>query len=79
MKESLCDSKAAIVQRISRIHFGGLSHRGTRDAIATAEEIIERVAAVAAKNAKCKRHDQPLFILIQGLFDLSKAFDNIDR
>ena len=78
-------SKCGLVQvfcrpkNISRIQFGGLPYRGTRDAIAIVEDITERVATIAAKRAKSKRHDQKLFIVIQGLFDLSKAFDKIDR
>ncbi|CAK0840038.1 unnamed protein product [Prorocentrum cordatum] len=58
------------------VQFGGLPWRSTRDAIGIVKEIINRVTCAANKR---RSHARSRWILVQALFDLGKAFDNVDR
>ena len=69
--------KAAIAKTINRCQFGGLPGRGTREAVAMVEEIIERLKNWKPPNGK--RGKKKLRILVAILFDLEKAFDKVPR
>ena len=58
------------------MQFGGLPGRGTRDAIAAVQDIFSRFCSLGLGGPPRRR---PLRIMAVVLFDLSKAFDCIDR
>ena len=76
MKQAMDREGPTLRAGASLVQFGALPARGTRDAILIVDEIAQRVAAFSAKQPRARR--EPLMVF-QVLFDLSKAFDLIDR
>ena len=61
---------------ISYTQFGGLPRRGARDAIGI---VLEGAMRLKDMLRASKSRNKPLTVLVQAFFDLSKAFDLLDR